>query len=66
MSENGEKSKLIYFLLAILQAIVLTWSWRTEASIGKAKTDIVSLQAGYGYIAQELTEIKSILKERRK
>lgn len=62
MAENGEKSKLIYFLLAILQAIALGWSWRTEGTLSQARTDIATLQANYTNIMRELTDIKSLLK----
>lgn len=62
MQENGEKSKLIYFLLALLQAIILGWSWRTEGTLMQAKMDIATLQANYSSIMRELEEIKTLVK----
>lgn len=61
-NENGEKSKLIYFLLALLQAIILAWSWRIDGSVAEAKTNIATLQANYSNIATELGEIKGDVK----
>lgn len=60
-TDNGEKSKLIYFLLALLQAIVLAWSWRIEGSVSAAQTNIAVLQANYTNIMSELTDIKKMM-----
>lgn len=59
---SGDKSKLIYFLLAILQAIILAWSWRIEAAVAKGQISIATLEANYGSIMRELTEIKELVK----
>lgn len=61
-TDNGEKSKIIYFLLALLQAIVLAWSWRIDGNVIEAKTNIAVLQANYSNIMTELMEIKKILR----
>lgn len=61
MSENGEKSKLIYFLLALIQAVFLAWSFRIDGSVAEAKTDIATLKANYSNISQQLSEIKEML-----
>lgn len=60
-SENGEKSKLIYFLLALLQAIILAWSFRVEASMGTMRENIATLQANYSNIMRELIDIKEMV-----
>lgn len=58
---NGEKSKIIYFLLALLQAIILAWSWRIDGAVVEAKTNIATLQANYTNIMRELMEIKGMV-----
>lgn len=60
-SNNGEKSKIIYFLLALLQAIILAWSWRIDGAVAEAKTNIATLQANYSNILRELIEIKGMV-----
>lgn len=63
MSEsNGEKSKIIYFLLALLQAIILAWSFRVENAMGSMRENIATLQANYSNIMRELTDIKEMVK----
>lgn len=62
MAENGDKSKLIYFLLALLQAILLGWFWRIDGSVAEAKTNIATLQANYDNISSDLKEIKRDLR----
>ena len=67
---NGDKSKVIFFLLGILQAIVLTWAWRIDGNLAAAKIQVTTLEANYQNIEKSLFEmkgdIKTILKERRR
>lgn len=63
MSENGDKSKAIYFLLALLQAIFLAWFWKIDGSVAEAKMNIATLQANYSNIMSELGDIKEMLKQ---
>lgn len=65
-NDNGEKSKLIYFLLALLQAIFLAWSFRMDGNVSAATIDIAALKANYGTIMQELKEIKYMMRPIRK
>lgn len=59
---NGEKSKIIYFLLALLQAIILAWSFRVEAAVGDLRVKAAASEANYANIMRELTDIKAMLK----
>lgn len=62
MSEsNGDKSKLIYFLLALLQAIILAWSFRVEGAVGDLRTKAATLEANYVNIMRELVDIKMMI-----
>lgn len=65
MSENGEKSKIIWFLLAILQAITLTWIYGVNKSNSESIVKITTLEANYAFIARELGEIKEMVKSGR-
>lgn len=59
---NGEKSKIIYFLLALLQAIILAWSFRVESAMGAISLKVATLEANYTNIMRELGEIKDMVK----
>lgn len=63
MSENGEKSKIIYFLLALLQAIILAWSFRVETAMGSVRENVATLQANYSSIMRELGDIKTLIRQ---
>lgn len=62
---NGEKSKIIMFLLGVLQTIILGWCWWIGASVVEAKTDIAVLQTNYGNIMARLSDIKLMLEDGR-
>lgn len=64
-SENGDKSKLIVFLVGVLQAIVLGWCWWVGAATVEAKTNIAALQANYSSIMRELADIKELIRIRK-
>ena len=62
---NGDKSKIIIFLVGVLQTIVMGWCWWAGAAIVEAKTNIAELKASYSSILRELTEIKDLVKVRK-
>lgn len=61
-NENGTKSKIIIFLVSILQTIIMAWCLWMGAGLVDAKTSIAALQANYASIMRELSEIKEIVK----
>lgn len=61
---NGDKSKIIFFLLGILQALLCGWIWRVDASVTQAQVSIATLNANYLNIQLTLSEIKDLLKKK--
>ena len=64
MAENGDKSKIIMFLVGLLQTIILGWCWWIGTGVVEAKTDIATLQANYANIMQELVDIKALVRHK--
>lgn len=62
MPENGEKSKIIWYLLAIIQTVFIAWSISISGSVAEAKVDIATLKANYGSISKQLDDIMRLLK----
>lgn len=63
-SGNGDKSKIIMFLVGMLQIIVLGWCSWIGSGVVEAKTDIATLQANYQSIMRELGDIKDLVKKK--
>lgn len=60
---QNDKSKIIYFLLGLLQAILLGWLWWVGAGVVEAKEKIATLETSYTYIQRSMDEIKSDVKQ---
>lgn len=63
---NGTKTRIIMFLVGVLQIIILGWSGWIGSGVVDAKTHIAALEANYSNIMGELGEIKDILHKSHK
>lgn len=61
---NGDKSKIIMFLVGVLQTIILGWCWWIGAGVVEAKTNIAELRANYASISKQLDDIKQMLRSK--
>jgi len=62
--KNGEKSKLIYWLLSVIQIFIVSFLWWLGSNAVEAKTDIATLKANYASIDKSLQDIKGLLTQR--
>lgn len=56
---NGEKSKTIWFLLGLIQSVVLVLLYWVCTTLVEAKTNIATLTANYTTIQASLTRIEN-------
>lgn len=71
-STNGEKSKIIWFLLALLQAIVFGMGYKIFASlednsgvIARNSIRISILESNYDNIKEQLGDIKKMIRKKQ-
>lgn len=61
-AENGSKTRIIYFLLGILQAIILGWVWNVSASVQNNEVKVATVETDVKNIVVMVKEMKEDLR----
>lgn len=59
MAETNGKSKIIWYLIALLQTIIGAWVWKMDTRVDAATLKVATLDANYSNIMTELKDVKS-------